>query len=80
MPPIHDQNPRNSIEQEGGILLAISDLKNGDISTIYRAAAIYNIPYISLYNRLNGMQQKGEKHANRLKLSINKEESLIKSH
>jgi hypothetical protein len=78
MPPIHDQNSRNSIEQEGRILLAISDLKNGDISTIHRAAAIYNIPRTSLRNRLNGIQQKGEKHANGLKLSTNEEESLVK--
>jgi hypothetical protein len=78
MPPIRGENSRNSVEQEGRILLAISDLKNGNISNIYRASAVYNIPRTTLRDRLKGIQQKGEKHANGLKLSTNEEESLVK--
>jgi hypothetical protein len=42
MPPIRDKNQKNSADQEGRILLAISDLKNKKISNIGRAAKIYN--------------------------------------
>ena len=78
MPPIRGEKSRNSIEQEGRILLAISDLKNKKITNVQRAAAIYNIPRTSLRNRLKGIQQKSEKRANGLKLSANEEERLIR--
>jgi hypothetical protein len=78
MPPIRDKNSRNSIEQEGNISLAISDLKNGKISSIRRATHVYGIPYTTLYERYHGIQMKAEKPANGLKLSTNEEESLVK--
>jgi hypothetical protein len=78
MPPIRNENSTNSIEQEGKIRLAISDLKNGKISSIRRATRIYEIPYSTLYNRYHGIQMKAEKRANGLKLSTNEEESLVK--
>ena len=43
MPPIHNINKKNSNEQEGRILLAIADLKNGKIRSVRQAAEIYNI-------------------------------------
>ncbi|EED22675.1 conserved hypothetical protein [Talaromyces stipitatus ATCC 10500] len=51
MPPIRNKNEKNLAEQEGRMLLAISDLKNGKISSVYQAAIIYNIPRTTLYDR-----------------------------
>jgi predicted HTH domain antitoxin len=39
---------RNSAEQEGRILLAISALKKNKISTVTRAAQIFNVPHSTL--------------------------------
>ncbi|EED16242.1 transposon, putative [Talaromyces stipitatus ATCC 10500] len=78
MPPIRNKNEKNLAEQEGRILLAISDLKNGKISSVYQAAIIYNIPRTTLYDRLNGIQQRSIIRANGHKLSQFEEESLVK--
>ena len=78
MPPIRNKNPSKSIEIEGKIQLAISDLNNGNISSIREATRIYNIPRTTLRQRLNGVQYKGEKRANNHKLTESEEESLVK--
>ena len=78
MPPIRDKNSRNSIDQEGRILLAISDLKNKKICSIREAARIFQVPPSTLCDRYHGIQMKAEKRAAGLKLSTNEEESLIK--
>ncbi|EED21622.1 conserved hypothetical protein [Talaromyces stipitatus ATCC 10500] len=78
MPPIRDGNKKNLAEQEGRILLAISDLKNGKLSSVYRAATIYNVPRTTLRNRLNNIQQRSQTRANGHKLSESEEESLVK--
>ena len=44
MPP----KSRNSFEQEGRILLAISAIKNDEICNICEAACLYNVPYTTL--------------------------------
>lgn len=43
MPPIRNKKKRDLAEQEGWILLAISDLQNGQILRVAQAARIYNI-------------------------------------
>ena len=43
MPPICDKNCTKSQEQEGQILLAISNLQNKKILNIKQAAKLYNI-------------------------------------
>jgi hypothetical protein len=48
MPPIQDKNRTKSQEQEGQILLAISNLQTKKIPNIRRAAAIYNISQTTL--------------------------------
>jgi hypothetical protein len=78
MPPIRDKNSKNSIEQEGRILFALSALKNGEIHSIREAARVFRVPRSTLGDRYRGIQMKAEKHANGLKLSINEEESLVK--
>jgi hypothetical protein len=78
MPPIRNKNSRNSIEQEGRILLAISNLKNGEISSIREAARVFQVPRSTLCDRYHGIQMKAEKRATGLKLSTNEEESLVR--
>jgi hypothetical protein len=78
MPPICNKNSRNSIEQEGKILLAISALKNEEIRSIREAARIFQVPYTTLIRRYHGVKMRAEKIANGLKLSTYEEESLIK--
>ena len=78
MPPIRNKTSKNLAEQEGRILLAISDFQNGRIPNIAQAAKIYNIPRTTLRNRLSGIQQRSLVRANNHKLAQFEEESLIK--
>ncbi|EED15968.1 conserved hypothetical protein [Talaromyces stipitatus ATCC 10500] len=78
MPPIRNKKSKYLIEQEGRILLAISDFQNGKISTIAEVARIYNIPRTTLRNRLQGIQQRSLVRANNHKLTQSEEESLVK--
>jgi hypothetical protein len=78
MPPIRNKNRKNLDEQEGRILLAISDLQNGRIQPVAQAARIYEIPRTTLQDRLNGIQQRSLVRANNHKLTQYEEESLVK--
>jgi predicted HTH domain antitoxin len=69
---------RNSAEQEGRILLAISALKKNEISTVTRAAQIFNVPRSTLRDRLKGSKYRNEARANGHKMTQNEEESLIR--
>src|SRR4051812_14439094 len=75
MPPIRK---RNLAEQEGRILLAISDLQIGRILCVAQAASIYNIPRTTLQDRLSGTQQRSLVRANNHKLTQFEEESPVK--
>ena len=74
MPPKARQNSKNSVEQEGKILLAISDLKNGKIPSVRAAARVYQIPQPTLRRRLKGHAFRNETRANSHKLTQNEEE------
>ena len=78
MPPIRTEKSRKSIEQEGKVLLAISDIQNGKISSIRQAARVYNVSHTTLSRRLHGISMKAEKRANGHKLTEFEEESLVK--
>ncbi|EED15872.1 conserved hypothetical protein [Talaromyces stipitatus ATCC 10500] len=78
MPPIRNKNKKDLAEQEGQILLAISDLQNGRIFRVAQAARIYSIPRATLRDRLNGTQQRSQVRANSHKLTQCEEESLVK--
>ena len=73
MPP----KSRNSFEQEGRILLAISAIKNDEICNIREAARLYNVPRTTLQRRLNGHGFRAEQRANSHKLTQNEEESIV---
>ena len=77
MPPKARQNPRNSAEQEGRVLLAIKSIQKGEISNIREAACVYNVPCTTLQRHLNGHTFKAEKCANNHELTQNEEESLV---
>jgi hypothetical protein len=49
MPPIRSENPKRLVEQEGRIALAIAAYKNGQIPSINRTAALFNVPQPTLY-------------------------------
>jgi hypothetical protein len=77
MPPKARQKSRNSVEQEGRILLAICALKKQEICSIREAARIFNICHETLRRRLNGRTSRLELRANSHKLTQNEEESLV---
>ena len=53
MPPIRSQSASKLEQQEGRLLLAIQALQNGDISSVTLAARTFNIPRITLRDRLS---------------------------
>ena len=77
MPSKHTQKSQKSIEREGRLQLAISALKNNQISNIYKAAWVFEVPHITLQNQIHGSQHRIEQRANSHKLTQFEEESLI---
>ncbi|KAJ5240732.1 uncharacterized protein N7469_002323 [Penicillium citrinum] len=49
MPPIRTKSSQKPANQEGKILLALDNIKNNCIKSVYTAAKLYNIFY-TLYN------------------------------
>jgi hypothetical protein len=78
MPPKTHTIAKNLAEQEGRILLAISALEKKEISTISKAAQIFNVPRSTLRDRLKGSKYRNEARANGHKMTQNEEESLIR--
>jgi hypothetical protein len=77
MPPKPRTTSKRLVEQEGRILLAISSLRKKKISTIRRAATVFDVPYSTLYDRINGCKYRTEKRANGHKMTPNEEELLL---
>jgi hypothetical protein len=76
MPPIRSRSSKDSIEQEGRLLLAIQAIKKQEIRTIAAAARTFNIPRSTLRDRLNGYAERSTVRANLYKLTETEEESL----
>jgi hypothetical protein len=76
MPPNRVRSSRDSIEQEGRVLLAIQAIKNKEISSKREAARRFNVPETTLRRRLNGHIFRAESRANNHKLTKVDEESL----
>ena len=64
MPPIRSEKSKRSVEQEGRIILAIAAYKNGQIPSINRAAALYNVPQPTLYHHIKGRAARVDIRAN----------------
>jgi hypothetical protein len=77
MPRKARQSRPKSVEQEGRIQLAIQALKNREILTIRRAAAVFSVPYTTLHDRMNGHQYKAEQRNHTFRLSKTQEEALV---
>jgi hypothetical protein len=69
MPPIRTESSQKSANQEGRILLALDDIKNGRIKSIRAAAKLYNIPRQTLSRRTNGIISRVDTRANSHKLT-----------
>lgn len=54
MPPLRTGSWQNPANQEGNILLALHDLKDGRSSSICAAAKLYAVPRSTLQTRANG--------------------------
>jgi len=76
MPPIRIQSLLKSANQEGRILLALSDIKNGRIALLRAAARLYNISESTLRSRAKDILLRVDIRPNGYKL-IQLEEDLL---
>ncbi|KAJ5590508.1 DNA binding HTH domain Psq-type [Penicillium hetheringtonii] len=76
MPPIRTGSSPKSTNQDGKILLALNDIKNGRIKSIHAAAKLYEIPYTTLYTRSHGRVSRADIRPNGHKLTQFEEDSL----
>jgi hypothetical protein len=77
MPPNRSRSSQDSIQQEGKILVALQDIKNGRFPSIRAAATIYGISPSTLRDRANGVLSRVDIRANSHKLTELEENSLI---
>jgi Tc5 transposase DNA-binding domain/helix-turn-helix, Psq domain len=78
MPPIRSRSSQDSIEQEGRVLLALQDIKNGRFLSYRAAAKVYNICPMTLSRRAKGITSRADLRANSHKLTQLEEDSLAK--
>jgi hypothetical protein len=76
MPPIRTESSRKLANQEGKILLALSDLKDGRIKSIRAAAKLYDLPPSTLHHRASGRISRVDKRPSGHKLTQTEEDSL----
>ena len=76
MPLIRSRSSKNSIEQEGRILLAIQAFKNQEISSIREVTRRFEVLKSTLLCRLGSTLSRANSRANCSKLTETKEESL----
>jgi hypothetical protein len=76
MPPIRSESSQKSANQEGKVLLALDDIKNGRIKSIRAAAKLYEIPLSTLHTRAHGQIPRAEKRPTGHKLTQLEEDSL----
>ena len=69
MPPIRSESLQKLANQEGKILLALDDIKNGRIKSIRAAAKLYEIPHTTLAGRVNGTKARVDTRLNGRKLT-----------
>ena len=76
MPPIRTESSQKLVNQEGRILLALSDIKAGRVASLRAAAKLYDIPYSTLHARADGRISRGDTRPNGHKLTQLEEDSL----
>ncbi|CEJ62624.1 hypothetical protein PMG11_11119 [Penicillium brasilianum] len=77
MPPIRSQSSHKLANQEGKILLALSDLKEGRIQSLRAAARLYDLPETTLRDRAHGTQSRVDHRPTGHKLTQLEEDSLV---
>jgi hypothetical protein len=77
MPPIRTESSQKLANQEGRILLALSDIKDSRIKSLRAAAKLYDIPYRTLAARASGRAARVDKRPNGHKLTQLEEDSLV---
>ncbi|BCS24404.1 uncharacterized protein APUU_40848A [Aspergillus puulaauensis] len=77
MPRNNRRSRQELIEQEGRIQLAINALKNHEIASVRRAAAVFNVPRGTLRDRLQGQQNQQELYNQNMRLSKTQEDYLV---
>jgi hypothetical protein len=78
MPPIRTESSQKLANQEGRILLALSDIKNGRVKSIRAAAKLYEIPRSTLQTRAYSVVSIVERRNPNQKLTQLEEDSLTK--
>jgi alkylated DNA nucleotide flippase Atl1 len=76
MPLIRTESSQKSANQEGKILLALSDIKSGRIKSFRAAAKLYGIPARTLSRRAQGTMSRVDTRPNSHKLTQLEEDSL----
>ncbi|KAF7712132.1 HTH Psq-type DNA-binding domain-containing protein [Penicillium ucsense] len=76
MPPIRSESQQKSANQEGKILLALDDIKNGRIKSLRAAAKLYEIPPATLHHRARGRLPRVDQRPPSYKLTDLEENSL----
>jgi hypothetical protein len=76
MPPKRAESAQKSANQEGKILLALRDIKNGRINSLRAAAKLYEIPLTTLHSRATGQTSRVDKRPTGHKLTQLEEDSL----
>ena len=77
MPPIRSESQQKLANQEGRILLALDDIKNGRIKSLRAAAMLYEVPITTLHARTEGRISRVEKRPSGHKLTALEEDSLV---
>jgi len=77
MPRKRTQSSRNSLEQEGRVLLAIEAIHKKEIKAVREAARRFDVPETTLRRRLTGRTIRSETRANSHKLIQLEKESLV---
>lgn len=77
MPRNNRRSREELIKQEGRIQLAINALKNHEISSVRRAAAVFHVPRGTLRDRLQDQQNQQELYNQNIRLSKTQEDYLV---
>jgi hypothetical protein len=77
MPPIRSESSQKLANQEGKILLALSDLNDGRVKSLRAAAKLYAIPLTTLHDRVHGQSSRVDSRPSGHKLTQLEEDSLV---
>ena len=67
----------NDLRQEGRLELAIQAINLGQISSVRKAAQLYDVPRSTLQRRLNGLKQRSTANRTKRKLTETEEKTLL---